>query len=130
MTRQHSHKEAASRQENANAPQTHNEYTHQRLCDSDDQHAHSPPVPEAVESDKAGVSSTTEFAPTVYTCPMHPEIRQDHPGTCPKCGMTLEPVMPAVEEEENAELADFRRRFWASFPLTAIVLCWPWLDTD
>ncbi|WP_407535575.1 copper-transporting P-type ATPase [Ralstonia sp. GP95] len=121
MTRQHSHKEAASRQENANAPQTHNEYTHQRLCDSDDQHAHSPPVPEAVESDKAGVSSTTEFAPTVYTCPMHPEIRQDHPGTCPKCGMTLEPVMPAEEEEENAELADFRRRFWASFPLTAIV---------
>ena len=47
-----------------------------------------------------------------YTCPMHPEIRQKAPGNCPKCGMALEPVMPAAEEGENPELADFRRRFW------------------
>src|SRR6478672_9678777 len=33
---------------------------------------------------------------TVYTCPMHPEVRQDHPGPCPKCGMALEPLMPAA----------------------------------
>ena len=57
----------------------------------------------------------------VYTCPMHPEVRQDHPGNCPKCGMTLEPVLPALDEGENPELADFRRRFWWTLPLTGAV---------
>jgi P-type Cu+ transporter len=55
---------------------------------------------------------------TIYTCPMHPEIRQDHPGTCPKCGMALEPEMPSLDEGENPELVDFRRRFWWTLPLT------------
>lgn len=58
---------------------------------------------------------------TVYTCPMHPEIRQPTPGNCPKCGMTLEPMMPSLEEEENPELVDFRRRFWWTLPLTVAV---------
>ena len=58
---------------------------------------------------------------TIYTCPMHPEIRQSAPGNCPKCGMALEPVMPSLEEEENPELADFRRRFWWTLPLTIVV---------
>ncbi|CAI8714181.1 Copper-transporting P-type ATPase [Pseudomonas sp. IT-196MI5] len=58
---------------------------------------------------------------TEYTCPMHPEIRQIGPGTCPKCGMTLEPVLPEIEEEENPELKDFTRRFWWTLPLTVIV---------
>jgi Cu+-exporting ATPase len=58
---------------------------------------------------------------TIYTCPMHPEIRQDHPGNCPKCGMTLEPELPALDEAENPELVDFRRRFWWTLPLTVIV---------
>jgi Cu+-exporting ATPase len=57
----------------------------------------------------------------VYTCPMHPEIRQPSPGNCPKCGMTLEPVMPSVNEDENPELTDFRHRFWWTLPLTVIV---------
>ena len=57
----------------------------------------------------------------VYTCPMHPEIRQDHPGHCPKCGMALEPVMPTIDDEENPELKDFSRRFWWTLPLTVIV---------
>ncbi|MEO8858643.1 MAG: heavy metal translocating P-type ATPase, partial [Burkholderiaceae bacterium] len=56
-----------------------------------------------------------------YTCPMHPEIVQDHPGTCPICGMALEPAMPSLEEEANPELADFTRRFWWSLPLTLVV---------
>ena len=56
-----------------------------------------------------------------YTCPMHPEIRQRGPGTCPKCGMALEPEAPSLEEEENPELIDFRRRFWVSLPFTAVV---------
>ena len=60
-------------------------------------------------------------AATIYTCPMHPEIRQDHPGNCPKCGMTLEPVLPELEETENPELVAFQRRFWWTLPLTAMV---------
>ncbi|MBI3101144.1 MAG: copper-translocating P-type ATPase [Burkholderiales bacterium] len=58
---------------------------------------------------------------TLYTCPMHPEVRQDHPGNCPKCGMTLEPVLPTLEDDDNPELRDFQRRFWWTLPLTAIV---------
>jgi len=58
---------------------------------------------------------------TVYTCPMHPEIRQDHPGNCPICGMTLEPLMPRLDDDETPELKDFSRRFWWTLPLTVIV---------
>lgn len=58
---------------------------------------------------------------TLYTCPMHPEIRQDHPGNCPKCGMALDPLLPELEEEDNPELRDFKRRFWWTLPLTIIV---------
>ncbi|MBU7572544.1 MAG: copper-translocating P-type ATPase [Hydrogenophaga sp.] len=58
---------------------------------------------------------------TVYTCPMHPEIRQDHPGNCPKCGMSLEPVLPELDDDENPELVDFQRRFWWTLPLTVVV---------
>ncbi len=60
-------------------------------------------------------------AGTIYTCPMHPEIRQDHAGNCPKCGMTLEPEVPALDDDENPELASFTRRFWWTLPLTVIV---------
>jgi len=60
-------------------------------------------------------------AGTIYTCPMHPQIRQSQPGNCPICGMTLEPLIPELEEEENPELKDFRRRFWWTLPLTVIV---------
>jgi Cu+-exporting ATPase len=56
-----------------------------------------------------------------YTCPMHPQIRQSGPGSCPICGMALEPVIPELEEEENPELKDFTRRFWWTLPLTVIV---------
>jgi P-type Cu+ transporter len=66
---------------------------------------------------------TPALAPAgaTYTCPMHPEIRRDHPGSCPKCGMALEPEMPSLEEGENHELIDFRRRFWWTLPLTIVV---------
>jgi Cu+-exporting ATPase len=49
---------------------------------------------------------------TIYTCPMHPEVQQDHPGNCPKCGMTLELKATAAVEDENPELTDMTRRFW------------------
>jgi P-type Cu+ transporter len=53
-----------------------------------------------------------------YTCPMHPEIVRDGPGNCPICGMALEPRTITPAEEENHELKDMRRRFWASLALT------------
>ena len=58
---------------------------------------------------------------TIYTCPMHPEIRQPTQGNCPICGMSLEPMMPSLEDEENPELVDFRHRFWWTLPLTIVV---------
>ena len=60
-------------------------------------------------------------AGAIYTCPMHPEIRQDRPGACPKCGMALEPDLPSADEEDSPELVDFRRRFWSTLPLTVVV---------
>lgn len=57
---------------------------------------------------------------TMYTCPMHPEVQQDHPGDCPKCGMALEPmaVTAGTEEDEHAELDDMTKRFWIGAALT------------
>lgn len=60
-------------------------------------------------------------AGTIFTCPMHPEVRQDHPDNCPKCGMTLEPEMPSLNDEGNPEPGDFQRRFWWTLPLTGVV---------
>ena len=60
---------------------------------------------------------------TQYTCPMHPEIVQDHPGDCPKCGMALEPMgIPSGDEGPNEELVDFTRRFWVSTALALPLL--------
>src|SRR5213075_3181336 len=53
-----------------------------------------------------------------WTCPMHPEIVRPAPGSCPICGMALETRTVTLEEAENPELADMRRRFWISAALT------------
>jgi Cu+-exporting ATPase len=74
---------------------------------------------------RPAVPAAPEAAPpsdVIYTCPMHPQVRQKGPGTCPICGMALEPEMPSMEEAENPELTDFRRRFWWTLPLTAATL--------
>src|SRR5829696_3207202 len=62
---------------------------------------------------------------TIYTCPMHPQIRQVGPGSCPICGMALEPVASTAEAGANPELADFTRRFWIG-----TVLCLPVLALE
>jgi Cu+-exporting ATPase len=55
---------------------------------------------------------------TVYTCPMHPEVVSDRPGSCPKCGMALEPRTVSAEEQPDPELADMTRRFWIAAALS------------
>jgi len=55
---------------------------------------------------------------TIYTCPMHPEIRQVGPGSCPICGMALEPELASADSGPNPELADMNRRFWIGLVLT------------
>ncbi len=61
-------------------------------------------------------------AGTIYTCPMHPEIRQEGPGSCPICGMALEPLMVTAESGPNHELADMTRRFWIGLALAVPVV--------
>jgi Cu+-exporting ATPase len=73
-------------------------------------------------------SSLNEGAPppvpegTMYTCPMHPEIRQVGPGSCPICGMALEPLLATTDTIPNPELADMSRRFWIGLVLTLPVV--------
>ena len=55
---------------------------------------------------------------TIYTCPMHPQIRQPAPGSCPICGMALEPEMPTADQGPSHELVDMTRRFWVGLVLT------------
>ena len=59
---------------------------------------------------------------TIYTCPMHPQIRQIGPGSCPICGMALEPAVVTADEPANPELADFTRRFRVGLALALPVL--------
>ena len=81
--------------------------------------------PETYTGSKPSAAPASSEAATpgaIFTCPMHPEIRQDHPGDCPKCGMALEAEMPALGDDENPELVDFKRRFWWTLPLTVVVV--------
>lgn len=64
------------------------------------------------------VSPPPAPAGAIFTCPMHPEIRQEGPGSCPICGMALEPEMVSAEPAANPELADMTRRFWIGLLLT------------
>ncbi|MBL8508990.1 MAG: HAD-IC family P-type ATPase, partial [Chitinimonas sp.] len=79
-----------------------------------------PMIVPAQPSSATGEAGTVDSA--IYTCPMHPDIRQDHPGNCPKCGMTLEPLLPELGEDDNPELRDFQRRFWWTLPLTTMIM--------
>jgi P-type Cu+ transporter len=66
-------------------------------------------------------------AGSVYTCPMHPEIRRSTPGSCPICGMALEPLSPEMSGE-NTELLDMSRRFWIGLLLSAPLVLWEMLS--
>ncbi len=67
------------------------------------------------------IQSAPSPAGSKYTCPMDPQIIRDKPGSCPICGMALEPMVPSLDEGENPELIDMRRRFWICLVLTVPV---------
>jgi P-type Cu+ transporter len=80
------------------------------------------PVRFAEAKREAPVPDQTIDKGTIYTCPMHPEIRQTGPGNCPICGMALEPDVASAESGPNPELADMTRRFWIALALSLPVV--------
>jgi P-type Cu+ transporter len=72
--------------------------------------------------DKKAVAAPAAPPGTIYTCPMHPQIRQVGPGSCPICGMALEPLEPTAETGPNPELADMTRRLWVGVALAIPVV--------
>ena len=70
----------------------------------------------------AEVATSPPLAATFWTCPMHPQVREDHPGDCPRCGMALEPELASAEDTNAAELADLGRRFRWTLPGTLAVV--------
>ncbi|PWJ52736.1 Cu+-exporting ATPase [Quadrisphaera granulorum] len=69
-----------------------------------------------------GAANAPDDPSAIYTCPMHPEVRQQGPGSCPECGMALEPLEVTAEAGPNPELADMTRRLWVAAALAALVV--------
>ena len=78
--------------------------------------------PSSYVAAKTETSGTSAGRDAIYTCPMHPEIRQTGPGHCPICGMTLEPDVASADSGPNPELADMTRRFWIALALSLPVV--------
>ena len=88
------------------------EHCMHRFAEAPEQWLDSRPAPQPAAAATPG---------TGYTCPMHPEVVQDDPGTCPHCGMALEPIAPQADGGPNPELVDFRRRLRIGVPLALVV---------
>ncbi|MGO9424380.1 MAG: heavy metal translocating P-type ATPase [Steroidobacteraceae bacterium] len=67
-------------------------------------------------------SAAARPAGAIFTCPMHPDVRHTGPGSCPLCGMALDPIEPSADAGASPELIDMRRRFWIGLPLACLVL--------
>ena len=78
--------------------------------------------PERYLADKPAATTPPAKPGAIYTCPMHPEVRQVGPGACPICGMALEPEDATAETGPNPELADMTRRFWIAVALAVPVV--------
>ncbi|HEX6604348.1 MAG TPA: heavy metal translocating P-type ATPase [Sphingomicrobium sp.] len=93
---------------------------------ADPEHYLNPPATDPAAQNPAMGALPEAAEGTIWTCPMHPEIRRNGPGQCPICGMALEPLEPSLEEETNPELVDMTRRFWVSavlsLPLVALAM--------
>lgn len=87
-------------------------------CCSAKQKSHGPP---AAPATPAALPKVMGGKDVIYTCPMHPEVRQIGPGNCPKCGMSLEPLMPHAEEDDS-EIRAVRRKFWIALALAVPVV--------
>jgi Cu+-exporting ATPase len=96
----------------------HDEHAHADAAAGGHHHAHHhpPPARQAPAARAPGAGTDTE-----YTCPMHPQVRQMGPGSCPICGMALEPVVATADQGESPELRDMTRRFWIGTVLTVPV---------
>ena len=97
--------------------QPHQPHSHGSCCSG----SHSQSAPEKPTSDAHHRPKNVALAGVTYTCPMHAEIRQEGPGSCPICGMALEPLMPTAQEDDS-ELITVRRKFWISAALTLPVI--------
>jgi heavy metal translocating P-type ATPase len=92
--------------------------TFRTRSDHDHSRHHGHEVHDANKAEPA-VLAQTGVKKIIYTCPMHPEVEQDHPGNCPKCGMALEPkTFTAATEDDDGELLDMTRRLWVGGILT------------
>jgi P-type Cu+ transporter len=91
---------------------------------STDHREHEASAVEERASRRSVATSGPSLQRTEYTCPMHPQVRRSSPGSCPICGMALEPLKPAVEEGTSSELRDMSRRLWIGLLLTAPVVLW------
>ncbi len=78
--------------------------------------------PRASEPHGAPPATAPPGGKVEYICPMDPEVVSDHPGSCPKCGMALEPRIASADEGPNPELVDMQRRFWVGLVLTVPLL--------
>lgn len=85
-------------------------------------HEHHHPANQNATSSGAPDKPGPQQEGVIYTCPMHPQVRQIGPGNCPICGMTLEPEVVTADTGPSPELVDMRRRFWAGLVLTLPVL--------
>jgi P-type Cu+ transporter len=74
--------------------------------------------PASIDSTVAQPADVASPVGTIWTCPMHPQVRRSEPGSCPICGMALEPLEPSLEDGPNPELIDMTRRFWVSAALS------------
>ena len=97
--------------------QPHQPHSHGSCCSG----SHSQSTPGKPTSDAHHRPKNVALAGATYTCPMHAEIRQEGPGSCPICGMALEPLMPTAHEDDS-ELITVRRKFWISAALTLPVI--------
>jgi P-type Cu+ transporter len=124
-------------------PSAHDHSHHEAKTHHHHYHGHGEPAPDQAGSPEAGYACCSAkhkhhahpthptkpvAAPApvagkdvIYTCPMHPEVRQVGPGNCPKCGMALEPLMPHVEEDDS-EVRAVRRKFWIALALALPVV--------
>ncbi len=102
---------------------SHHPHSHAAAHDASGHAAHRP----ATERGKAAPApDTSGVVPswTIYTCPMHPQIRRNAPGNCPICGMALEPLNPTMAGEGSSELRDMKRRFWIGTILSVPLVLW------